>query len=199
MVVYGIGHTARHIWREHAHTGSERLSPSWFLPLISNQPRSVGANSYHYTTSSDKVQRFTPNSETQENSASDWLLLSIPGLGVGRLGAVRRLIRPDWQPPSPQAVKAMNRFLSAAQFALRSWPVEALLGVVQGSPPAAPADQPAGKRLALELLSEATYCALCHCSTGELVEALRQIGHDHHYEREFQDQRQPILAAVDGR
>jgi hypothetical protein len=112
------------------------------------------------------------------DSASDWILLSIPGLGVGRLGAVRQLTRPDWQPPSPQAIKAADRFLLAARLALCSWPVEALLGVVQGSPPAASADQPADKRLALELMSEATYSALCHCSTGELVETLRQLGHD---------------------
>ncbi len=112
------------------------------------------------------------------DSASDWILLSIPGLGVGRLGAVRRLTRPDWQPPSPQAIKAVDRFLSAARLALRLWPVEALLGVVQGSSPSGAADKPADERLALELLSEATYSALCHCSTGELVETLRQLGHD---------------------
>ena len=99
------------------------------------------------------------------DSSSDWILLSIPGLGVGRLGAVRRLTRPDWQPPSPQAIKAVDRFLSAARLALRLWPVEALLGVVQGSSLSRAADKPADERLALELLAEAAYSALCHCST----------------------------------
>jgi len=113
------------------------------------------------------------------DSASDWILLSIPGLGVGRLGAVRRLTRPDWQPPSPQAIKAADRFLVTAQFALRFWPVETLLGLVQGSAPAVSTDQPADGRLAVKLLSEATYSALCHCSAGELVETLRQLGGDH--------------------
>ena len=112
------------------------------------------------------------------DSASDWILLSIPGLGVGRLGAVRRLTRPDWQPPSPQAIKSVERFLSAARLALRLWPVEAALGVVQGSSPSGVANKPADERLALALLSEATYSALCHCSTGELVETLRQLGQD---------------------
>jgi hypothetical protein len=111
--------------------------------------------------------------------ASDCTLWSIPGLGLGRLGAVRRLTRPDWQPPSPQAIKAANRFLSTAQFALPFWPVETLLGLVQGSAPAVPAGQPVDKPLALELLSEATHEALCHCSVGELAETLRQIGRDH--------------------
>ena len=121
------------------------------------------------------------------DSASDWILLSIPGLGVGRLGAVRRLTRPDWQPPSPQAIKAVERFLSAARLALRLWPVDALLGVVQGSSPSRPADKPADERLALELLSEATYSALCYCSTGELVETLRQLGHDHPVDAQYLD------------
>ena len=53
------------------------------------------------------------------DSASDWMLLSLAGLGVGRLGAVRRMTRLDWPPPSPQAVQAVNRFVSAARPALR--------------------------------------------------------------------------------
>ena len=120
------------------------------------------------------------------DGASDWILLSIPGLGVGRLGAIRRLTRPDWQPPSPQAIKAMERFLSAARLALRLWPVEALLAVAQGSSPSGVANKPADERLALALLSEATYSALCHCSTGELIETLRQLG-----QNRLADARQP--------
>ena len=128
-------------------------------------------------------------------SASDWILLSIPGLGVGRLVAVGKLTKPDWQPPSPQAIKAADRFLSAARLALRLWPVETLLGLVQGSPPAASADQPADQRLALELLSEATYSALCHRSTGELLETLRQLGQDRPVDARLPDvpvEREPV-------
>jgi hypothetical protein len=133
------------------------------------------------------------------DSASDWILLSIPGLGVGRLGAVRRLTRPDWQPPSPQAIKAVDRFLSAARLALRLWSVEALLGVVQGSSPLGAADRPADERLTLELLSEATYSALCHCSTGELVETLRQFGHDDYVDARQEPEPSRCLDAPTGR
>lgn len=110
------------------------------------------------------------------DGTSDWTLLSIPGLGVRRLGAVRRLTRTDWQPPSPQAVKAVNQFVSAARFALRFWPVDALLGVAVDSPPELSTGQPVGQRLALDLLSQATCRALCHCSAEELTETLRQVG-----------------------
>lgn len=113
------------------------------------------------------------------DSASDWTLLSIPGLGVRRLTAVRRLTRPHWQPPSPQAIKAINQFVSAAQFALRFWPAEALLGVVVDSPPEVSPGQPAGKRLALDLLSQAILRAQCHCSAEELTETLWQVGNKH--------------------
>lgn len=111
------------------------------------------------------------------DSTSDWTLLSIPGLGVGRLGAIRRLTRLDWQPPSPQAVKAINRFVSAARLALRFWSLEALLDVITGSPPRVSKDQLAAKRLALDLFGDAAHRALCHCSSEELTEALSHAGH----------------------
>ena len=69
---------------------------------------------------------------------------------------------PDWQPPSPEAIQTADRFLVTARFALRFWPVETLLGVVQDSAPAVSADQMADKRLALQLLSEATHEVPCH-------------------------------------
>jgi hypothetical protein len=116
------------------------------------------------------------NSLDEVDSASDWTLLCIPGLGVRRLSAVRRLTRSGWQPPSPQAVKAISQFVSAARFALRFWPVEALLGVTVDSPPTLSTSQPAGQRLALDLFSQATHRALCLCSPDELTETLWQVG-----------------------
>jgi hypothetical protein len=107
------------------------------------------------------------------DSASDWTLLSIPGLGVGRLGAVRRLTRLDWQPPSPQAVKAVSRFVSAAKLALRFWPPETLASLILGSRPVSSSGQPYERRLAIECFSRATHQALNHCRPGELVEIMR--------------------------
>jgi len=127
-----------------------------------------------------KLARAGYNSLDEVDSASDWTLLSIPGLGVGRLGAVRQLARSNWQPPSPQAVKAVNQFLSAARFAFRFWPIEALLGVVVDSLPPLSTGQPVGQQLAMDLFSQATHQALCHCSPEELTEALSQAGNSHH-------------------
>lgn len=108
--------------------------------------------------------------------ASDWVLLAIPGIGVGCLAELRRLTRPDWKPPSELAVKAVSDFMAAAQLALRLWPVETLIRVIRGSALATPASQPADRRFALDLLSQATGRASYYCPTEELVEALRQIG-----------------------
>jgi hypothetical protein len=109
------------------------------------------------------------------DSASDWALLSIPGLGVGRLGAVRRLTRSDWRPASPQAVKAVSRFFSAARLALRFWPLEVLTSLIQNSAPVTVNDGPIEKRLAIDMLSRARRKALCYCGTEELVWALQQM------------------------
>ena len=105
-------------------------------------------------------------------SASDWTLLSIPGIGARRLGAVRRLTRSDWQPPSPQAVKAVGRFLVATRFALRFWPREALAALLEGTRPEVPADQPHEGRWALDLFATAASQALHHCPAEDLLEVL---------------------------
>jgi hypothetical protein len=112
----------------------------------------------------------------QVDTVSDWALLSIRGIGVGRLGEVRRLTRPDWQPPSPQAIQAGNWFLSAAQFALRYWPPETLASLVRGSAPTIANRGPAEKRLALDVFSLAVRKALRYCKADELVRSLGQAG-----------------------
>lgn len=110
----------------------------------------------------------------QVDEASDWVLLSIRGIGVGRLKEVRQLTRPDWQPPSPQAVHAANWFLSSAQFALRYWPSETLASLIRGSALAAGNGEPVEKRLASDLFSQAVRKALYYCTAEELVRALQQ-------------------------
>jgi hypothetical protein len=110
------------------------------------------------------------------DSASDWTLLSIPGLGVGRLGAVRRLTRLDWQPPSPQAVKAVSRFVSTAQVARRFWPPETLMALIQGSAPVKVAGGPVERRLALDVFYQAVRRALSYCAPQELIQILRPTG-----------------------
>jgi hypothetical protein len=112
----------------------------------------------------------------QVDKTSDWVLLAAPGIGIGRLGMVRRLIRPDWQPPSPQAVKAAERFLSAARFALHFWPVEALEPFMQGVLPPAAEDSSIEKRVAIQTLIQTARRALRYCDAAELAKAMRQSG-----------------------
>jgi hypothetical protein len=112
----------------------------------------------------------------QVDRVSDWALLSIRGIGVGRLAEVRRLTRPDWQPPSPQAIQAANWFLSAGRFALRYWPPETLASLIRGSAPSVADVGPIDKRLAIDVFSHAVHQALRHCEAEELIQALRQAG-----------------------
>lgn len=112
------------------------------------------------------------------DSASDWMLLSIAGLGVGRLGAVRRLTRLDWQPPSPQAVKAVNRFVSTARLALRYWPLETLASLIQDSLSVSASRESYERRLTIECFSRATRHALNYSPPGELAEIVRVIRGD---------------------
>ena len=114
------------------------------------------------------------------DAVSDWVLLATPGIGVGRLGVVRRMIRPDWQPASRKTVEAAERFLTAARFALRFWPVEALASIVEGSMPELTTERPLEKRLALDVFCQATSKALSYCPPQELVEMLQQVSNGHH-------------------
>jgi len=110
----------------------------------------------------------------QVDGASDWVLLATPGIGISRLTAVRRLVRPDWQPPRSQVIKVAERFLSAARFALRFWPVEDLESVIRGSVSLPASDRPVEKRLSLQQFAQAARKALRHCEAEGLVQALRQ-------------------------
>lgn len=112
----------------------------------------------------------------QVDATSDWVLLATPGIGVGRLAAVRELVRPDWNRPPADALKAAESFLSAARFALKFWPIETLESLVQGSAPVAADARPVEKRLALELFSQAARAALRYCDAEDLLPALRQTG-----------------------
>jgi hypothetical protein len=106
------------------------------------------------------------------DTASDWTLLSISGIGAGRLKAVRRLTRPAWQPPAPQAVKAAGQFLAAARFALRFWPHEVLTALIEGSAPKMTLDGLHESRWAMELFSTAVDEALQYCRFEELAHIL---------------------------
>lgn len=119
-----------------------------------------------------KLARAGYTSLDEVEGASDWALLSISGIGTERLRAVRRLTRPDWRPPSPQAVKAAGHFLAAARFALRFWPQETLTALIEGSVPELAEDQSHESRWAIELFSTAIGAALSHCEPQELIGVL---------------------------
>jgi hypothetical protein len=108
------------------------------------------------------------------DAVSDWVLLSIRGIGARRLREVRLLTRTDWKPPSPQAIQAANWFLSSAQFALHYWPPETLVSLIRGSGPGTVNGGLIEKRIAIEVLSDAVHKALRYCEEEELVQALRQ-------------------------
>lgn len=110
----------------------------------------------------------------QVDAISDWVLLSIRGIGTTRLMEVRQLTRNDWQPPSAQSIQAANWFFSAAQFALRYWPPETLASVIRDSAPRVADGARLDKHLAIDVFSHAVRQALHHCEAEELIQALRQ-------------------------
>jgi hypothetical protein len=110
----------------------------------------------------------------QVERAPDWILLSIPGIGVKRLGAVRLLTRPDWQPPARHAVHATRWYLSAIRFALSFWSPDTLASVVQGFRPGIDAEQSLEARLALDVFTRAASEALRYCDCQELIQPLRE-------------------------
>jgi hypothetical protein len=107
------------------------------------------------------------------DNASDWTLLSISGIGAGRLETVRRLTRPGWESPSPQEIKAAGQFLTSAHFALRFWPQEILTALIEGSAPGVASDGPHESRWALDLFSVALDKALQYCRPEELIGILK--------------------------
>ena len=134
----------------------------------------VGQEDYPIAIALRKLARAGYATLEQVDRVSDWVLLATPGIGIHRLTAVRRLVRPDWQPPRSRVVKVAERFLSAARFALRFWPIEDLEAVIRG-PVSLPAhDRPIEKRLSLEQFAQATRKALRHCEVEELVQTLRE-------------------------
>jgi hypothetical protein len=113
------------------------------------------------------------------DAASDWVLLAAPDISLRRLELVRRLVRPDWRPPSPQATAAVERFLTAGRFAVRFWPVEILHSVIHGSTRWPACDRPADKRLSMEIFSVACRRALKHCSAETLVQMTLELAGQH--------------------
>lgn len=110
----------------------------------------------------------------QVDRVPDWVLLSIRGIGMGRLVELRRLSRPDWQPPSSQALQAGVWFVSAARFALCYWPPETLASVLRGSGAVTCNGESVDKRLALDVFARAAEHAQRYCRGRELVEAVWQ-------------------------
>ena len=108
------------------------------------------------------------------DSASDWVLLSIRGMGAKRLSTVRQLTRRDWKAPSASVIQAANWFFFAAQFALRYWPPKTLAALIQGTAPQCADEGPIDRRLAIDVFAQAVHQALRHCEAEELIQTLRQ-------------------------
>jgi hypothetical protein len=134
----------------------------------------VGQEDYTTAVALRKLAQAGYATLEQVDSTSDWVLLATPGIGIHRLTAVRRLVRPDWQPPPSRMTKVAERFLSTARFALRFWPIEDLEAVLQDSVSLPAGDRPIEKRLSLQQFAQAARKALRHCGAEELVQALQQ-------------------------
>jgi hypothetical protein len=121
-----------------------------------------------------KLARLGYASLEQVDQTSDWVLLAIPGMGVERLRAVRRLTRADWRPPSPAALKAADRFVASAQFALRFWSQETLSSQIEceSMPGMIPSYE---ARLAMSLFGKSSRLVLRYCEPEELVQVLRGL------------------------
>lgn len=155
---------------------SVRMSPSMYSDNALYQLSNVLAAGGRHSTAIALRLLAQAGYTTLEHvdAVSDWVLLSIRGIGVTRLMEVRRLTRNDWQPPSAQSIQAANWFLAAAQFALRYWPPETLASVIRGSTLRVADGAPHDKRLAIDVFSHAVRQALRHCEAEELIQALRQ-------------------------
>ena len=116
-----------------------------------------------------KLARAGYSSLEQVDTTSDWTLLSIPGIGVGRLAAVRRLTRSDWRPPSLQAVKAISQFGSATKLALRFWPQQTLAAVIEGPGSEVTVHPSQESSWAIHLYTRAVEESLLHWPCEELI------------------------------
>ncbi len=116
----------------------------------------------------------------QVDSTSNWVLLSVPGIGTRRLAEVRRLTMPDWIPPSLQAIQAVHWFLSAAEFALRYWSLDTLISLLRGCAPTKDTEGSPEKQLVLDVFSQATSRALGYCPSHELIRILELTRTGHH-------------------
>jgi hypothetical protein len=126
-----------------------------------------------------KLARVGYTSLKQVDEASDWILLSISGIGVKRLSAVRALTRPKWQPPSSQAIQITSWYLSALRFALRFWSPDTLASVIRGSGVEVNTQEPIESRLAMDAFVHATHDAMAYCDAEELFRLLQQGGNGH--------------------
>jgi hypothetical protein len=159
-------------------------------------------DSYPAAIALRKLARAGYTTLAEVDAVSDWVLLATPGIGVGRLGVVRRLVRPGWQPPSRKAIEVAERFLRAARLALRFWPLETLTSVVKGSPPLLGTDHPVEERLAFTMFSEATRKALRHDEAAAWIMALQQLAREgdrlvHSQSKTRSDDRTRSLALAD--
>ncbi|MBN1815122.1 MAG: hypothetical protein JXA14_25035, partial [Anaerolineae bacterium] len=143
--------------------------------MLNELARTMTAGGRHSTAIAlRKLAQAGYTSLEQVDNTSDWVLLAIPGIREGRLGEVRRLCRPDWQPPSAQAIRASNWFLSATRFAFRYWPLEILASVLLGSEAVTCNGESVDKRLALDVFARAAEHAQRYCRREELVKAMWQ-------------------------
>jgi len=110
------------------------------------------------------------------DGVTDCELLAIGGIGPDRLGAIRRLTRPDWQPPSRQAIRTAGRLLSAAQLALHFWSVEDLKAILGGNKLAAGKDKPIETELSLKAFANAASEAASHHDPAELLRIVQRAG-----------------------
>jgi len=136
-------------------------------------------------------------------AAVDCELLAIAGIGPGRLGAIRRLTRPGWQPPSRKAIRTAGRLLSTAQLALRFWSIEDLEStltgarsgavgdklVAAGDKPVAVEDRPVETRLSLDAFAGAACEAADHHEPDELLRIVQRAGELAGHNDERADQR----------
>ena len=118
----------------------------------------------------------------QVEGASDWELLALNGIGPERLAAIRRLTRPDWQPPSTQAISTAQRLLATAQLALRFWRVEDLEATLAGADPRATDDGRPESRLSMDAFASAVREASEHHAPDLLRQILQRastlVGHN---------------------